>query len=142
MKKFKKTFFFLFIVIFILAIVGFTIHYIYEIKIKKDYVVPIIDIGEKVEFKKTYNVKRYLAPLDNSGDYKYYIVSQYQVTETAIVKISARYNLEENQNYEFSFEGFKKENKSYSIEEIFNDFGIINIEKTDKTGMAQTQDAI
>lgn len=98
--------------------------------------------NKSVNFTKTYNVITDLKNTDQTGEYNYYVINQYQLGEPTVVKISSEYKLQENVNYEFSFVGNKEEGKDYSIQEIFNTFKIVSIEKTDKEGMEQIQDAI
>ena len=70
------------------------------------------------------------------------MIEQYQLGEPIVIKISSKYKLQENVNYEFSFEGNKAEGKEYSIQEIFNTFEIVKIEETDKQSMEQIQGEI
>ena len=98
--------------------------------------------NKSVNFTKTYNVITDLKNTDQTGEYNYYVINQYQLGEPAVVKISSEYKLQENVNYEFSFVGNKEDGKNYSMQEIFNTFKIVSIEKTDKEGMEQIQDAI
>lgn len=95
-----------------------------------------------VEFTRTYNIIADLNKKDLTGENNYYVISQYQEGEPTIIKINCNYNLQENANYEFSFKGKKINGKKYSIQEIFDTFEIVKIEKTDKIGMDQVQDDI
>lgn len=102
---------------------------------------PVVQINE-IEFVRTYNVKSDLKETDQTGNYNFYVVEQYQMNNPTIIKVDKKYKLEEKNNYEFTFKGVKKDEKDYSDQEIFTDFQIMNIEKTDKKGMEQRQDAI
>lgn len=99
-------------------------------------------LNKSVNFTKTYSIIADLKRTDQTGEYNYYVIEQYQLGEPTVIKVSSEYKLQENVSYEFSFEGIKAENKDYSIQEIFNIFQVINIEKTDKVGIDQRQDAI
>ena len=54
--------------------------------------------------------------------------------------INPAYDLEQGENYEFVLYGVKEDGKTYSQNEIFENFEIIDIRKTDKQGLDQTQD--
>ena len=95
-----------------------------------------------IQFTRTYNIISNLNRTDLSGENNYYVIDQYQLGEPTIIKVDLNYNLEENANYEFSFKGKKIDGKTYSIQELFDNFEIVKIEKTDKTGMNQIQDEI
>lgn len=95
-----------------------------------------------VQFTRTYNVITNLKRTDFTGKNNYYVIVQYQLGEPTVIKISSNYTLQENTNYEFSFKGKKIDEKEYSIQEIFNTFEIVKIEKTDKIGIDQIQDDI
>lgn len=98
--------------------------------------------GTIVQFTRTYNIIADLNRTDLVGENNYYVIEQYQLVEPTVIKISSDYNLQENASYEFSFKGEKIDGKNYSIQEIFDKFEIVKIEKTDKTGMNQIQDEI
>lgn len=95
-----------------------------------------------VQFKKTYTIIADLKKTDLIGENNYYVIEQYQLETPIVIKINSNYQLQENANYEFLFEGKKIEGKEYSIQEIFDTFKIIKIEKTSKVGMDQLQDEI
>lgn len=100
------------------------------------------DATSKVNFIRTYKVITDLKKTDQTGEYNYYVIEQYQLGEPTVIKISSKYKLQENVNYEFLFEGNKAEGKEYSIQEIFNTFEIVKIEETDKQAMEQIQGEI
>lgn len=100
------------------------------------------NITEKIIFVRTYNIVANLQRTDSSGQYKYYVIDQFQMDNPIVIKVESSYNLNENENYEFTFEGTKTEGKEYTIQEIFDDFKIIDIQETDKEGLEQRQDAI
>ena len=95
-----------------------------------------------IEFTRTYNVVSNLDMTDTTGEYNFYVIQQFQLFEPIVVKINKKYTLEENENYEFTFSGSKINGKEYTIQDIFNTFDIVNIEKTEKTGLEQIQDEI
>lgn len=106
-----------------------------EIEVKKD------DIN--VEFVRTYHVVSDLRKSDQTGNYSYYVIEKFQYDNPIVIKVEKKYKLEENANYEFTFKGGIDELKTdYSMEEIFDQFRIINIQKTDKEGLEQRQDEI
>lgn len=95
-----------------------------------------------VNFVRTYNIKEKLKETDTTGQYNYYVISQFQTNELALIKIENTYKLEESKNYEFSFEGTKINEQDYTIQEIFSGFKITNIKQTNKLGLEQRQDSI
>lgn len=96
-----------------------------------------------VEFVKTYRVVSDLQKTDQTGNYNYYVIEKFQYDNPIVVRIENKYKLEENTNYEFTFKGGIDSLKTdYSMEEIFKQFRIINIKKTDKEGLEQRQDTI
>ena len=96
----------------------------------------------EIEFVRTYNIKSDLKETDKTGNYNFYVVEQYQMNELALIKVEKKYKLEEGNDYEFTFKGEKKERADYTAQDIFTDFRIVNIEKTDKKGLDQRQDGI
>ena len=96
----------------------------------------------EIEFVRTYNIKSDLKETDKTGNYNFYVVEQYQMNELALIKVEKKYKLEEGNDYEFTFKGEKKEREDYTAQDIFTDFRIVNIEKTDKKGLDQRQDGI
>ena len=87
-------------------------------------------------------IKEKLKETDTTGQYNYYVISQFQTNELALIKLENTYKLEENKNYEFSFEGTKINEQDYTIQEIFSGFKITNIKQTNKLGLEQRQDSI
>ena len=96
----------------------------------------------EIQFVRTFNVKSDLKETDKTGNYNFYIVEQYQMNGPALIKAEKKYKLVEGNDYEFTFKGEKKERTEYTAQDIFTDFRIVNIEKTDKKGMNQRQDGI
>ncbi len=95
---------------------------------------------EKREYIKTYNIIEKLNLSDETGNYDYYVIKQFQVDDPVVIKVDNQYNLEQGKNYEFVLYGVKKEEITYLPNKIFEDFEIKNIVKTDKTGLEQIQD--
>ena len=100
------------------------------------------NITEEITFVRTYNIVSDLQRTDSSGQYKYYVIDQFQMDNPIVIKVESSYNLNENENYEFTFEGTKTEGKEYTIQEIFDNFKIVDIQSTDKEGLEQRQDVI
>lgn len=98
------------------------------------------NITEEITFVRTYNIVANLQRTDSSGQYKYYVIEQFQMDNPIVIKVESSYNLNENENYEFTFEGTKTEGKEYTIQEIFDNFKIVDIQATDKEGLEQRQD--
>ena len=98
------------------------------------------NITEEITFVRTYNIVSDLQRTDSSGQYKYYVIDQFQMDNPIVIKVESSYNLDENENYEFTFEGTKTEGKEYTIQEIFDNFKIVDIQATDKEGLEQRQD--
>lgn len=98
------------------------------------------NITEEITFVRTYNIVSDLQRTDTSGQYKYYVIDQFQMDNPIVIKVESSYNLNENENYEFTFEGTKTEGKEYTIQEIFDNFKIVDIQSTDKEGLEQRQD--
>lgn len=98
------------------------------------------NITEEITFVRTYNIVSNLQRTDSSGQYKYYVIDQFQMDNPIVIKVESSYNLNENENYEFTFEGTKTEGKEYTIQEIFDNFKIVDIQATDKEGLEQRQD--
>ena len=95
---------------------------------------------EKREYIKTYNIIEKLKLSDETGNYDYYVIKQFQVDAPVVIKVDKQYNLEQGKNYEFVLYGVKKEEITYLPNKIFEDFEIKNIVETDKTGLEQIQD--
>lgn len=100
------------------------------------------NITEEITFVRTYNIVSDLQRTDSSGQYKYYVIDQFQMDNPIVIKVESSYNLNKNENYEFTFEGTKTEGKEYTIQEIFDNFKIVDIQSTDKEGLEQRQDVI
>lgn len=96
-----------------------------------------------VEFVRTYRIVANLQKTDQTGRYNYYVIEKFQYDNPIVIRVEKKFKLEENANYEFTFKGGIDELKTdYSMEEIFDQFRIINIQKTDKEGLEQRQDKI
>ena len=106
---------------------------------KMDDYTKVEEAGKK-EYIKTYNVVEKINIDDETGEINYYVLKQFQDDNLVIVKIKNTYNLEINQNYEFVLYGEKDEGKTYSQNDIFENFEIKDIRKTDKVGLEQIQD--
>lgn len=101
----------------------------------------IIEDAEKAEYIKTYNIIEKLDISDESGNYDFYAIRQFQDNDNPVlIKVEKKYNLEEGENYEIVLYGVKEEEKTYTQNEIFENFEIQDIRKTDKTGLDQIQD--
>ena len=98
------------------------------------------NITEEITFVRTYNIVSDLQRTDSSGQYKYYVIDQFQMDNPIVIKVESSYNLNKNENYEFTFEGTKTEGKEYTIQEIFDNFKIVDIQATEKEGLEQRQD--
>lgn len=98
---------------------------------------------KEIQFVKTFFIVSDLDKLDNSGEYKYYVVEQFQKDNPTVVKMDKKYSLSENTNYEITFKGYKSsENVKYTIQDIFDNFEIIDIQVTQKQGIEQIQENI
>lgn len=96
-----------------------------------------------VEFVRTYRVISDLQKADQTGNYNYYVIEKFQYDNPIVIRVENKYKLEENTNYEFTFKGgIDSQKTDYSMEEIFDQFRIIDIQKTDKEGLEQRQDKI
>lgn len=101
----------------------------------------IAEATEKAEYIKTYNILEKLDISDESGNYNFFVIRQYQDNDNPVlIKVEKKYNLEEGENYEIVLYGVKEEGKSYTQNEIFENFEIQDIRKTDKIGLDQIQD--
>ena len=97
---------------------------------------------KNVQFTRTYQVIADLDRTNESGTDQYYVVAQFQQEEPILIKVNKEYSLEENKNYEFTFEGSITvgENKKRDNATIFQEFAIKNIVETDKVGLDQIQE--
>ena len=95
------------------------------------------------KFTKTYHVidimDNYEPEDDNSS--KFVILVQYAIQQPFIVNLpnDKVVLLTEGEDYEFSFSGSKKYKKSEN-QEIFTNFELINVKKSDKVGLDQVQE--
>lgn len=97
----------------------------------------------RTSFTRTYLVIDQLKSVDETGEYGYLIVNQFQRNNPTVVKVKLDLlsNLKFNENYEFTFYGEYDSNKNYdTIEGIFNSFDILSIKETDKIGLDQLQE--
>lgn len=94
----------------------------------------------KKEYIKTYSIIEKLDISNESGNYDYYVIKEFQDDDPLVIKVDNKYNLEERKNYEFVLYGIKNDEKNYSQSEIFKNFEITDIRETNKTGLEQTQD--
>lgn len=113
----------------------------YEDGLKSQGNVVIVGDKDEVRFIRTYEVVADLKMPDETGNFHYYTIKQYQNEEPVVIKIENKYKLEENQNYEFTFTGTvpSKSFQYFSISEIFEKFTIVDIVKTEKEGSDQVQ---
>ena len=108
-----------------------------EVDTKTNYA---LDDLEKREYIKTYNIIEKLDLSDETGNYDYYVIKEFQVDDPVVIKVDNKYELEEGKNYEIVLYGIKIDGKTYSQSEIIDNFEIKDIKQTDKTGLEQTQD--
>ena len=101
--------------------------------------------GTEIEFVRTFSVDAKLNYSDTTGNYGYIVVNQFQQDMPTVMKIENDLfeQLEEGNNYEFTFRGVVKNNNDYSkLYDIVNDFECVAVNETNKTGLEQKQDAI
>ena len=101
--------------------------------------------GTEIEFVRTFSVDAKLSYSDTTGNYGYIVVNQFQQDMPTVMKIENDLfeQLEEENNYEFTFRGEVKNNNDYSkLYDIVNDFECVAVNETNKTGLEQRQDAI
>ncbi len=101
--------------------------------------------GTEIEFVRTFSVDAKLSYSDTTGNYGYIVVNQFQQDMPTVMKIENDLfeQLEEGNNYEFTFRGEVKNNNDYSkLYDIVNDFECVAVNETNKTGLEQRQDAI
>lgn len=108
-----------------------------EVDTKTNYA---LDDLEKREYIKTYNIIEKLDLSDETGNYDYYVIKEFQVDDPVVIKVDNKYELEEGKNYEIVLYGIKINGKTYSQSEIIDNFEIKDIKQTDKIGLEQTQD--
>lgn len=108
-----------------------------EVDTKTNYA---LDDLEKREYIKTYNIIEKLDLSDETGNYDYYVIKEFQVDDPVVIKVDNKYELEEGKNYEIVLYGVKIDGKTYSQSEIIDNFEIKDIKQTDKTGLEQIQD--
>lgn len=90
------------------------------------------------EFVRTYRVENILD--SNDEDYLFITIRSFQDEDVQTIKIKkGREQIKEKDNYEFRFRLNKKITND-SILEIYNNSEIISINRTDKTGLEQTND--
>ena len=98
-------------------------------------------VKEKVKYIKTYNVIEKLNINDENENYDFYVIKQFQDNDNPVlIRVEKKYNLEEGENYEIVLYGVKEEGKTYTQNEIFENFEIKDVRKTDKTGLEQIQE--
>lgn len=100
---------------------------------------------KEVQFTRTYHIDYKLNYTDTTGKYGYIVVNQFQMDMPTVIKLTNEQleNIIVDNNYEFTFVGNANSNKDYNtISEIFQNFDIISINKTDKLGNDQIQDNI
>ncbi|MCI8291562.1 MAG: hypothetical protein HFJ25_04890 [Clostridia bacterium] len=153
MKKSSKLIVITLIIIMLLLLAGYSIKRIMKREtndiftgrntIKSEQTnIPEEKYKENISFIRTYRVVADLNETDQTGQYNFVVVEQYQVEEPVVIKLNKQYKIEENANYEISFNGIKILEKEYSIKEIFENFQIVSVKKTNKIGLDQIQDKI
>ncbi len=153
MKKSSKLIVITLIIIMLLLLAGYSIKRIMKREtndiftgrntIKSEQTnIPEEKYKENISFIRTYRVVADLNETDQTGQYNFVVVEQYQVEEPVVIKLDKQYKIEENANYEISFSGIKILEKEYSIKEIFENFQIVSVKKTNKIGLDQIQDKI
>ena len=140
------------IIILLIIVVIILISYIFFMtdkvdRINSDIIEKNNSSNELIEthFTRTFIVLEKLEKADETGQYGYIVLDQFQVNNPTVVKIKLEYlnNMIKNNYYEISFRGEKNTNKKYdSIDMIFNSFEIIDIVETNKEGLNQIQDDI
>lgn len=97
------------------------------------------DVTNTKTFTRTYNVLN-IADSDDK-EYVYLTLRQFQFDEVATVKVleDLTLDLEENNNYEFTFQYVIKKD-TQGIKELFDKYDLISIIETDKEGLAQIQE--
>lgn len=99
----------------------------------------------EVNFTRTLSVDAKLKYLDSTGKYGYVVVNQFQKDMPTVMKIEKELfdKVIVNNYYEFNFYGYANTNNDYNtLYDIVNNFKLISIDKTDKTGLEQRQDSI
>ena len=153
MKKSSKLIVITLIIIMLLLLAGYSIKRIMKREtndiftgrntIKSEQTnIPEEKYKENISFIRTYRVVADLNETDQTGQYNFVVVEQYQLEEPVVNKLDKQYKIEENANYEISFNGIKILEKEYSIKEIFENFQIVSVKKTNKIGLDQIQDKI
>lgn len=137
----KNVIIFILVVIIIAGAIFIVLNYNQE-KEQAEQIENTKNTTEDITFIRTYNIIKDLNKTDTTGQYKYYVIDQFQMDSPIVIKVKNSYNLIENENYEFTFEGRKTDGKEYTIQEIFEDFNIVDIKETDKEGLEQIQDII
>lgn len=101
--------------------------------------------GTEIEFVRIFSVDAKLSYSDTTGNYGYIVVNQFQQDMPTVMKIENDLfeQLEEGNNYEFTFRGEVKNNNDYSkLYDIVNDFECVAVNETNKTGLEQRQDGV
>ncbi len=101
----------------------------------------VFETGECL-FTKTYRIVDVTKYKGEDDTLKYIILDQFQVKDPFIVKLTKDQvsSLTKDQNYEFTFSGDKRYQKSEN-REIFQNYELIDIKETDKVGLDQLQEA-
>lgn len=103
----------------------------------------VIEEKSEITFTRTYRVVEILEYEDTINEFSYIILDKFQEFNPYIVKIKKEQatNLHENNCYEFTFKGTYIKDFDYSnIRQLFNDFDIVNISATNKSGLDQIQE--
>ena len=97
----------------------------------------------EISFTRTYRIVKILDYEDATNQYTYIILDKFQEFKPYLIKLEKTLatTLTQDKFYEFTFNGIYKENIDYSnIQELFNNFNIISIKLTDKSGLEQIQE--
>lgn len=103
----------------------------------------IIEEKNEITFTRTYRIVEILEYEDTINEFSYIILDKFQEFNPYIVKLKKKQatNLHENNCYEFTFKGTYIKNFDYSnIRQLFNEFEIVNISVTNKSGLDQIQE--
>lgn len=102
-----------------------------------------IEEKNEITFTRTYRIVEILEYEDNTNEFSYIILDKFQEFSPYIIKIKKEQatNLYEGNCYEFTFKGAYIKDFDYSnIRQLFNEFDIVNISATNKSGLDQIQE--
>lgn len=99
--------------------------------------------SKETSFKQTFIVLSKIDKFDNTGLYKYVVVDKFQYNTPVVIRINENdwNSLLENNYYEFTFNrSLNYNNENNELINLFNNFEIVNIVKSEKNGLEQTQE--